>query len=45
MVGNDIWEVEDSPKASLEDLMIKGELKQYRDISTDVKDYFRQTFR
>jgi hypothetical protein len=45
MVGNDMWEVEDSPKASLEDLMIKGELKQYRDIPMDVKDYFRQTFR
>ena len=45
MIGGDIWEVEDYPKASLEGLIVEGKLEAYRDIPPQVTEAFSATFR
>ncbi|KAK2030798.1 NAD(P)-binding protein [Colletotrichum zoysiae] len=43
-VGSDFWEVNGYKKATLEDLVLGGELKAYRDMPPQVVEYFRQCF-
>ncbi|KAJ9149312.1 NmrA-like family protein (Rossmann-fold NAD(P)(+)-binding protein) [Pleurostoma richardsiae] len=44
MVGNDIWEVDGYQKASLESLIVGGELGTYRELPPEVTAYFNTTF-
>ncbi|KAG9250820.1 uncharacterized protein F5Z01DRAFT_677491 [Emericellopsis atlantica] len=44
MIGQDIWEVQDFPKASLESLVTQGHVESYRELPSFVQEYFRSTF-
>ncbi|RDW63566.1 NmrA-like family protein [Coleophoma cylindrospora] len=45
MVGKDLWEVEGYEKSSLEDLILKGKLGQYRPMPPPVLEFFEAGFR
>ncbi|WQF76489.1 Putative NmrA-like domain, NAD(P)-binding domain superfamily [Colletotrichum destructivum] len=44
MVGTDFWEVDGYDKATLEDLVVRGNLEAYREMPPQVAAYFRQCF-
>ncbi|KAH6897398.1 hypothetical protein B0T10DRAFT_544727 [Thelonectria olida] len=44
MVGEDIWEVPNFHKATLEDLIVGGKLGQYRAMPAQIDEFFRGTF-
>lgn len=43
-VGNDVWEVEGYTKATLTDLIVRGELESYRYLPPPVKEFLDSTF-
>ncbi|EFQ26956.1 hypothetical protein CGRA01v4_07951 [Colletotrichum graminicola] len=44
MIGSDLWEVDGYKKATLEDLILGGELGAYREMPAQVVEYFRHCF-
>lgn len=44
MIGSDLWDVPDFPKASLESLVTQGQAGPYRELPSDVREYFMSTF-
>ncbi|KAH6645318.1 hypothetical protein BKA67DRAFT_526909 [Truncatella angustata] len=45
MIGKDIWEPKDYTKATLQDLIVEGKLKPYRDIPAEITEVFSKTFK
>ncbi|KAH7076340.1 hypothetical protein BKA63DRAFT_542365 [Paraphoma chrysanthemicola] len=43
MVGSDIWDVKDFPKASLHELVVEGRLSAYRDMPAQIVGLLRAT--
>ncbi|KAI1414491.1 NmrA-like family protein [Hypoxylon sp. FL1857] len=43
-VGEDIWDVEDYKRASVEELLLGGKLEPYRDVPAHVREAFNSTF-
>ncbi|KAJ5764730.1 hypothetical protein N7520_004289 [Penicillium odoratum] len=44
MIGADIWDVEDYPKATLSSLIVEGKLKPYRSLPGEVRTFFTNQF-
>ncbi|KAJ5292108.1 hypothetical protein N7478_001359 [Penicillium angulare] len=44
MIGKDIWDVEDYPKATLPSLIVEGALEPYRSLPEEVRNYFTNLF-
>jgi hypothetical protein len=44
MVGDDIWEVQGYPKATLEELLIQGKMERYRDAPPALLEMLDATF-
>lgn len=44
MIGEDIWDVEDYPKATLSSLIVEGDLRPYRFLPEEVRLYFTNLF-
>lgn len=44
MIGEDIWDVKDYPKATLSSLIAEGKLKPYRSLPAEVRGYFTNLY-
>jgi hypothetical protein len=44
MMGTDVWEVDGYPKLTLEELIVEGKLKPYRDVPPQVNEAVKLTF-
>lgn len=44
MIGTDVWEVENHPKATVSSLIAEGSLKPHREVPAEMKGFFTGLF-